>query len=79
VVGDTQIDLVEMLHVPIRSLGHFALKCLQGYLAYDALPAAYKDPTWGFHWSEMIEIVLKQKILSPDVAYDFVAHYSEPQ
>jgi glycosyltransferase involved in cell wall biosynthesis len=90
VVGDTQIDLVEMLHMPIRSLDHFALKCIQGYLAYDALPAAYykdriwgldyrKDIMWGFHWRQMIEMVLKQEMLSPDVVRELVAHYSEPQ
>jgi hypothetical protein len=72
-----EVDLAELIHIPIRSLDHFALKCIQGYLAYDALPAAHMDPRWGFHWREMIKVVLKQKMLSPDLVREFAVHYGE--
>jgi hypothetical protein len=76
--GRVEIDLAELIHIPIRSLQYFALKYIQIYLAYDALPAAHKDPGWGFHWKDMIERVLKRGMLSPDVVREFAAHYGEP-
>ncbi len=78
VSGLTEVDLGELIHIPIRSLDHFALKFIQIYLAYDALPAARKDPRWGFHWRDMIERVLKKGTLSLDVVRDFAAYYGQP-
>lgn len=79
VEGNTHIDLVDLLHIPIRGLDHFALKCSQGYLAYDALPAKRKEAGQGFHWREMIDQVLKQNTLNPDQVREFAANYGQPQ
>jgi glycosyltransferase involved in cell wall biosynthesis/ubiquinone/menaquinone biosynthesis C-methylase UbiE len=77
--SNNQCDFVDILHVPIRSLDHFALKCSQGYLAYEALPAERKNAGQGFHWREMIDIVLKQNMLNPDQVREFAANYGQPQ
>ena len=76
---DAQSDIADLLHLPIRSLDHFALKCVQGYLAYEALPAARKQAGQGFHWTDMIEMVLENGTLSPDVVRGFAANYGQPQ
>lgn len=76
---NNQIDLADILHVPIRGIDHFTLKCLQGYLAYDALPIRRNHSGQGFHWREMIEKVSKQNILNPDQVREFAALYGQPQ
>ena len=76
--GYVEVDLAELIHIPVRSLDHFALKCVQGYLAYDTLPAGHKDPRWGFHWTDMIKTVLNKRVLSPNLVREFIAHDSEP-
>jgi ubiquinone/menaquinone biosynthesis C-methylase UbiE/glycosyltransferase involved in cell wall biosynthesis len=79
VEGNNLAYLVDLLHIPIRGLDHFALKCSQGYLAYDALPAKRKEAGQGFHWREMIKKVLTQNNLNPDQVNEFAAHYGQPQ
>ena len=76
---DAQICLGELLHVPIRSVDHFALKCLQGVLAYRSLPADRTQLGQGSHWTHMIRTVLETRALGPDTVRGFVASYGYPE
>lgn len=76
--GDTALDFGEIYHVPIRSLEHFVLKCVQGCLAYESLPSDRKDPSQGFHWRRMVGSVLKDGRLDAVAVRQFIAHYGQP-
>ncbi|MBI5839228.1 MAG: class I SAM-dependent methyltransferase [Chloroflexi bacterium] len=75
---DVLIDFADLYHVPIRSYYHFSLKCMQGNLAYNALPNERKDAGQGSHWKIMMEKVLQDGVLSPAMIRGFIAHYGEP-
>ncbi len=77
--GDTRIDSGELIHVPIRSIDHFALKCVQGHLAYRALPPNRDQRGQATHWTRMIGLVLEKEAMEPALLREFVATYSHPE
>ncbi len=79
VAGDAVVEFGDILHIPIRSCEHFAFKCLQGYLANDALPIGRKNPHEGFHFLEMINNVVKVGDLTDDIVREIVMHYGQPE
>ncbi len=75
---DFILDFAEIYHVPIRSLDHFAFKCIQGNLAYDALPQERKDSNQGSHWKNMVVKVVQEGTLDLNVIRKFIANYGQP-
>lgn len=74
----TQVRFANMIHIPIRGMEHFALKCIQGNIAYRQLPKHRELGTQGLHWQEMINFVLKYNVLHPNVIRGFVVSYGQP-
>jgi hypothetical protein len=79
VKGEAIVDFGDILHIPIRSCGHFAFKSLQGYLGNDALPVGRKNPHEGFHFLEMINNVVKVGDLTDDIVREIVMYYGQPE
>ncbi len=75
---DVQTDFCDILHVPLRNLDQFVLKCVQGYHAYKALPSHRKREGQGSHWFNMITSIAKQGTLDPSVVREHAAHYGQP-
>jgi hypothetical protein len=69
--------LVEIRHVPFRSLAHFALKCVQGHLAFSALPDDLKYRGEGIHWTELIEKINRKGELNLDLVREFILTYGQ--
>jgi SAM-dependent methyltransferase len=76
---DREVAFADLIHYPIRSIPQFGLKCVQGCLAYDALPAARQKAGQGFHWSMMVSNVLKNRSASPEIARELAAYYGHPE
>lgn len=70
-------DAGQIFHVPIRSLNHFAFKCVQGSLAYQALPPERRLAGQGVHWEEMVEGVTRRRATVLDQLREFAASYGE--
>lgn len=75
---ERELDLADLLHVPLRSVDHFVLKCVQGCEAYNSLPRERNRGGQGFHWFDMVSTVMKRKSLDPDAIRAFVARYGGP-
>ena len=75
---DIEVDLTDLLHVPLRSVDHFILKCAQGYQAYSELPSERRRDGQGFHWTDMMRKVVKRGNLDPGIVREFAAHYGQP-
>jgi hypothetical protein len=71
------VEFAELLHVPIRSVYQFVLKCVQGIQAYRQLPGGRERGVQGFHWDAMLEKVLAAGRLDLNLMRNFVAHYGE--
>ena len=72
-----QADFCDILHVPLRSLDQFVLKCVQGYHAYKTLPQHRNREGQGFHWFDMIANVTKQGVLDPDTVRERAVNYGQ--
>jgi hypothetical protein len=70
-----RVEIGDLFHVPLRSLDHLALKCVQGCLAYHALPVERRDLSQGIHWRQMVEDVTRAGSLSADRLREFAASY----
>ena len=71
-------DFIKMYHLPIRSIEHFLLKCVQGYIAYSQLPPERKSTGQGVHWKDMINEVLASDVLDANSIRKFVFSYGQP-
>lgn len=71
-------DFIRMYHIPIRSIDHFFLKCIQGYIAYSQLPPERKSTGQGAHWKDMINAVLASRELDANSIRKFVFSYGQP-
>jgi predicted O-methyltransferase YrrM len=69
---------LNLLHIPIRSVEHFALKCIQGYIAYNQLPLERISTGQGTHWTDMIDSVLVSGLFKADEIRKFVVSYGQP-
>lgn len=67
----------ELRHLPVRSLAHFALKCVQGVLAYDSLPLARRKVDQGFHWRDMVASSVRAGKIDCARARAIAAFYGE--
>jgi hypothetical protein len=68
---------LNLYHFPIRSVEHFALKCVQGFIAYSQLPLDRKRVGQGAHWKDMIDSVLISGVLNADTIRKFVVSYGQ--
>jgi hypothetical protein len=71
-------DFIKMYHLPIRSMEHFLLKCVQGYIAYSQLPPERTSTGQGAHWKDMINEVLASGVLDANSIRKFVFSYGQP-
>ena len=69
------VQFVNMIHLPIRSVDQFALKCVQGRMAYAQLPASRNSEGQGWHYEEMVNLVLQSNTLDPNMIRGFAASY----
>jgi hypothetical protein len=76
---DHQVEFYDLLHVPVRSSDHFALKCAQGYQAYKAIPVERKRDGQGVHWEAMIYAMVEKAAFDRDLMREFIAHYGQPE
>lgn len=80
VIGEEHhVGFLDLLHVPIRGTDHFALKCAQGYQAYNALPEERRIKDQGVHWEAMIRGLVEKGMLDRDLIREFIAHYGQPE
>ena len=75
---NVQAKFLNMIHIPIRNIDHFALKCIQGHIAYSQLSKQRDVGMQGSHWHQMISSVLKHNMLDPDIIRGFVKSYGRP-
>jgi hypothetical protein len=68
---------LDILHLPIRSVEHFALKCVQGSVAYSQLPSERNSTGQGIHWTDMINSVLLSERFDADTIRKFVVSYGQ--
>ncbi len=68
-------NFADLYHVPLRSVDHFAVKCIQGVLAYEMLPPDRKEPTQGPHWFNMVRGVLQDGHVDENAVREFAVHY----
>jgi hypothetical protein len=72
----TQTRFSSLIHMPIRSVDHFTLKCIQGNIA------TYQLPDWRtrgpLHWHEMLSTILKHGAIDPNTIRGFVKSYGRP-
>ncbi len=71
-------DFIKMYHLPFRSMEHFLLKCIQGYIAYSQLPPERKSTGQGVHWKDMINEVLASGVIDANSIRKFVFSYGQP-
>lgn len=72
---DAQVSFGHLLHIPIRSVDHFALKVIQGNISvYQLSDWRQKGP---FHWHEMLNAILKYGEITPNTVRGFIASYGQ--
>jgi hypothetical protein len=71
-------EFLNIYHIPVRSMAHFAFKCAQGYVAYKHLPPERNQSGQGTHWANMIEMVVTMQSISADLIRKYVATYGQP-
>lgn len=69
------VDIGELIHVPIRGADHFALKCVQGFVAYAALDSHRRDLGQGTHYSDMMLAIVEAGRLDLDRVRGFISSY----
>jgi hypothetical protein len=67
ITGENVSGFLELMHVQYRSIDHFALKCIQGYLANDKLPPGRKDAQQGFHYLDNIKLINRMGNIDADI------------
>ena len=72
---DLQVEFVDLFHLPIRGFSHFVLKCIQGYLAYQALPDERRDDSQSYHRRAMINKVVQMGSFDPRMIRAFIMNY----
>jgi len=72
---DAQTRFGNLIHMPIRSVDHFTLKCIQGNIS------VYKLFNWRnrgpFHWHDMLNSALRYGEINPNMIRGFVASYGQ--
>ena len=70
---DAQVRFSSLIHIPIRSVDHFTLKCIQGNIA------TYQLPNWRtrgpLHWHEMLTSSLQSGSINPNMIRGFAKSY----
>ncbi|HET9908419.1 MAG TPA: class I SAM-dependent methyltransferase [Anaerolineales bacterium] len=70
---DAKVRFSSLIHIPIRSVDHFTLKCIQGNIA------TYQLANWRtrgpLHWHEMLTSSLRSGSINPDLIRGFAQSY----
>lgn len=67
----------ELFHLPLRNVQQFALKLLQGCLAYDEIPVSRRLSGQGFHWFELAEVARDLTRIREGHLRHVACHYGE--
>jgi hypothetical protein len=76
-IQEKQVEFIDLYHLPIRSIEHFALKCIQGYIAKISLPADRDSSGQLVHWKDMIDTVITSGYFDVNLLRKFVASYGQ--
>ncbi len=72
---NAQVRFSNLIHMPVRSVDHFTLKCIQGNISvYQLSDWRQRGP---FHWHEMLNSILRYGEISSNIVRRFVASYGQ--
>ncbi|MBI4691725.1 MAG: class I SAM-dependent methyltransferase [Nitrospirae bacterium] len=71
------VPVGDMLHVPIRSMDHLILKCVQGCIAYESIDKSRSRDMQGYHWYQMLKMVVNSGGINEDHLRDISCHYGQ--